>query len=70
LHCGCCAQCCQVLGLNPFCLSTCHCWSSISSWTLVLCVGAFPPQSADNQLWVCGVWTPFHSTHVVQLCPS
>jgi hypothetical protein len=70
LHCGCCTQCSQMLGLNPFCpeaspLLKLHTQLN----TVVLFVGAFPPQIADNQLWICDVWTPLHSSHMVHLCP-
>jgi len=50
LHCGCCMQSCQMLGLNPFCpeallLLKLHTHLN----TVVLCVSAFPPQIADKQ---------------------
>jgi hypothetical protein len=38
---------------------------------IVLCAGAFSPQTADNQQWISDSLMPsFHTSHVVHVCPK
>lgn len=38
---------------------------------IVLCAGAFSPQTADNQQWISDSLMPsFHRNHVVHVCPK
>ena len=62
-HCGYCMQCCQMLGLNPFCPEALPLLKLHTQLNTVMCVGAFPPQIAANQsrqpfcLIGCLLWT-------------